>query len=48
MRITDLLIIVLLLLGAFAFGRCGVPVQEGEIPIADTVYVDREVPKKYT
>ena len=46
MRITDLLIIVLLLLGAFAFGRCGVSVQEGEIPIADTVYVDREVPKE--
>ena len=46
MRIADLVVWILIIVGAFAFGRCSTAVQEGEIPIADTVYVDREVPKE--
>ena len=48
MRLVDLIILILLIAGAFAFGRCNAPAQEGEIPVADTVYVDREVPKIQT
>ena len=48
MRLVDLVILILLVAGAFAFGRCGAPVQTGDVQLADTVYVDREVPKIQT